>query len=77
MPRISVAGNVTRLGDLLDFGQVLNVSKSIIFLVKSFLVNFYRNLAIFLRAHWLQATQSMLRLTINGHEPYTIQEPMS
>ena len=59
--------SVTRLGDLLDFGQVLKafgnnqfakishilsqffvrVSKSIIFLVKSFLGNFYRHLAIF------------------------------
>ena len=55
--------SVTRLGDLLDFGQVFcnnyfalishilgqffKVTKSIIFLVKSFLGNFYRHLAIF------------------------------
>ena len=54
--------SVTRLGDLWDFGQVfkafgnnqftflgnfLKVSRSIIFLVKSFLGNFYRQLAIF------------------------------
>ena len=40
------------MGDLLDFGQLfkaifVKVSKSIIFLVKSFLGNFYRHLAIF------------------------------
>ena len=29
------------------------VSKSIIFLVKSFLGNFYRHLAIFIWSHWL------------------------
>ena len=51
--------SVTRLGNLLDFGQFNfpkiptflgifgNVSKSIIFLVKSFLGHFYRHLAIF------------------------------
>ena len=48
--------SVTRLGALLDFGQLLQplasinlpkVSKSLIFLVKSFLDNFYRLLAIF------------------------------
>ena len=67
MIRTFVSVSVTRLGDLLDFGQVLKafgnnqfakishilsqffvrVSKSIIFLVKSFLGNFYRHLAIF------------------------------
>ena len=49
--------SVTRLGDLLYFGQLFNfpnsqanfvkVLKSILFLVKSFLDNFYRHLAIF------------------------------
>ena len=52
--------SVTRSGNLLDFGQQLicpnlphslaifvKVSKSIIFLVKSFLGKFYRQLAIF------------------------------
>ena len=42
--------SVTRFGDLLDFGQLLkpfNWSKSITFLVKYFLGNFYRHLAIF------------------------------
>ena len=58
---------MTRLGNLLDFGQLLKAfgnkyiaqishihrdffvkeSKSIIFLVKSFLAKFYRHLAIF------------------------------
>ena len=62
-----LAYSVTRLGDLLDFGQlfkafgnnyfaqILNIfvkmPKSIIFEVKSFLVNFYRNLAIFIWSH--------------------------
>ena len=43
--------NATRLGDLLDFGLLfkafVKVSKSLIFLVKSFLGNLYRHLAIF------------------------------
>ena len=43
--------SVTRLGNLFDFGQLfeafVKVSKSIIFLVKSFLGNIYRHLAIF------------------------------
>ena len=57
---------VTRLGDILDFGEVfkafgnnyfaqishilrhfVNVSKSVIFLILSFLGKFYRHLAIF------------------------------
>ena len=52
--------SVTRLGDLLHFGQIFKAcrnnyftqiahkSKSLIFLVKSFLGNFYRHLATFL-----------------------------
>ena len=54
--------SVTRLGDFLLFGQPFKaggnnyftqgkVSKSFIFLVKSFLVNFYRHLAIFIWSH--------------------------
>ena len=55
--------SVTRLDDLLDFGQLLKplatinlpkfltffvqVSKGVIFLLKSFLGNFYRHFAIF------------------------------
>ena len=64
---VSFGGSVTRLGNLLDFGQLfkafghnyfaqifhilrqffVKVSKSLIFLVKSFLGNFYKILAIF------------------------------
>ena len=62
-----VSDSVTRLGDLLDFGQVfkinlpkspsflgifVKVSKYIIFLVKSFLGNFYGHLAIIFWSHW-------------------------
>ena len=58
--------SVTRLGDLLDFGQVLKTNlpksltflgnfcegvKAIIFLLKSFLGNFYRHLANFFWSH--------------------------
>ena len=55
-----VVGSVTRLDDLLDFGQQLvcpnlphsevifvKESKSLVFLVKSFLSNFYRHFATF------------------------------
>ena len=65
---------VTRLGDLLDFGQQLvcpnlphsleifvKVSKSVIFLVKSFLGNFYRHLAIFFVLVTLKKSDSVLR----------------
>ena len=61
--------SVTRLGDLLDFLKPLattnlsksptflsnsvKVLKSVIFLVKSFLRNFYRHLAIFFWSHCL------------------------
>ena len=34
-------------------GNFVKVSKSFIFLVKSFLGNFYRHLAIFFWSHWL------------------------
>ena len=64
--------SVTRLGELLHFGQLfkasgnnyfaqfayilgnflVKVSKSLIFLVKSFLGNFYRHLATFYKSHW-------------------------
>ena len=66
-----VKNSVTRLGDLLDFGQLLKPLgtinlpksptflgncckgvKSIIFLVESFLGNFYGHLAIFFWSHW-------------------------
>ena len=64
-----VVSNVTKLGDLLDFGPLFKafhkilfaqishilmqfLSKSIIFLVKLFLGNFYRHLAIFFWSHW-------------------------
>ena len=63
---ISLINSVTRLGDLLDFGQLFKAFgnnyfaqishihrqfckgvKSLIFLVKPFLGNFYRHMAIF------------------------------
>ena len=66
--RRSVTGSVTRLGDLLDFGLILKplatiilpksptflciFYKSLIFLAKSFLGNFYRHLATFYWSHW-------------------------
>ena len=65
--RTGIIVSVTRLGELLDFGQLwklfakinlpksstfLGVSKSIIFLVKSFLGNFWRHLAIYFWSHW-------------------------
>ena len=58
--------SVTRLDDLLDFGQIfkalgnnlqhswaifVKMLKSVIFLVKSFLGNFYKHLAIFFWSH--------------------------
>ena len=80
------SSSVTRLGDLLDFGQLLKgnyfatttqhiqaifvkVSKSQIFLVISFLGNFYRHLATFL----LVTRQLVLRYNLNhsnGFEAY-------
>ena len=64
--------SVTRLGDLLDFGQLfkvfgnnwfaqiyhilVKVSKSFIFLVKSFLGNFYRHKATFYWSHCTYAS---------------------
>ena len=77
---------VTRLGDLLDFGELfkafgnnlfcpnlphswaifVKVSKSFIFLVKSFLGNFYRHLATFYWSHWVWGTKK------NNFEPLTI-----
>ena len=66
--------SVTRLDDLLHFGQLfkacgnnysnrphsqaifVKVSKSFIFLVKSFLGNFYRHLTTFYWSHWLSPT---------------------
>ena len=70
------ASSVTRLDNLLDFGQhfkafgnilfaqiylhshsiFVKVSKSLIFLVKSFLGNFYKHLAIFYWSHWRQVS---------------------
>ena len=63
------ACNATRLGDLLDFGQLfkcpnllhfeaifVKVLKSLIFLVESFLGNFYRHLATFYWSHCLHVT---------------------
>ena len=70
--RLDIANNVTRLVNLLDFGQLFKafghnyfaqisyilrqflekVSKSLIFLVKSFFGKFYRHLAIFYWSHW-------------------------
>ena len=66
------ASSVTRLGNLMDFGQFLKplatinlpksptflgnfvkVSKSLIFVVKSFLGNFNRHFAIFYWSHWM------------------------
>ena len=80
------SSSVARLGDLLDFGQLLKgnyfatttqhiqaifvkVSKSQIFLVISFLGNFYRHLATFL----LVTRQLVLRYNLNhsnGFEAY-------
>ena len=58
----SVEDSVTRFGNLLDFGQVFKAfgnnkfaqisHKFSSFLVKSFLGNFYRHLAIFIWSHW-------------------------
>ena len=67
----SIAGSMTRLGDLLDFGQLfkafssnyftqinlhcyaifVKLSKSFIFLVKSLLGNFYRDIWRYLSGH--------------------------
>ena len=77
---------MTRLGDLLDFGQLfkafgnnqfaqishilrhffVKVSKSIIFLVKSFLGKIYRHLAIFFWSHWLRGTLSLGSRIVTG-----------
>ena len=77
----SIGTSVTRLGDLLDFGQVFlslwqqlicpnlshskanfgKLSKSSIFLLKSFLGNFYRHLAIFLVTLMGTYTRYLLR----------------
>ena len=69
-----VAFSVTRLGDLLDFGQLckafgnnsyaifVKASKSFIFLVKPFLSNFYRHLANFIWSHWWHCQFANLRI---------------
>ena len=54
------------------FGNILKVSISFIFLIKSFLGNFYRHLAIFYKSHWslVWIPQPMLRGKIRKHVIY-------
>ena len=81
-PYVTSTSSVTRLGDLLHFGQLFipggnnyfaqiahivrqflkSASKSFIFLVKSFLGNFYRHLATFYWSHCPPADYHVLKL---------------
>ena len=78
------SSSVTRLGDLLDFGQLFKaygnnlfaqisqilrqffakVSKALIFLVKSFLGNFYRHLALYSSKAELFQVKTVLAYTV-------------